>query len=73
MTPNEAVSLFGSQAKMAKAFGVTAPAVLRWRRLGAWPRGREAELQAALERHKGQGQAAPQTPPEAPQTGGEGA
>jgi hypothetical protein len=70
MTPQEAVALFGSQEKMAKAFGVTAPAVLRWRRLGAWPRGREAELEAALERHKAAGKA-PQTAPEAPQTGGE--
>lgn len=52
MTPNEAVALFGSQNKMAQAFGVTPPAILRWRKQGYFPRGREYQLPAALEAHR---------------------
>lgn len=52
MTPDEAMRLFGSQNKMAKAFGVTPPAILRWRRQGVFPRGRQYQLQAALEAHR---------------------
>jgi hypothetical protein len=43
---------FGSQNKMAAAFGVTPPAVLRWRRAGKFPKRREYELPVAIERHK---------------------
>jgi hypothetical protein len=52
MTPQEAMQFFGSQAAMARAFGVTEPAVLRWRRLGKFPVRREYELPGAIERHK---------------------
>jgi hypothetical protein len=52
MTPEEAMQFFGSQAAMARAFGVTEPAVLRWRRLGKFPVRREYELPVAIERHK---------------------
>ncbi len=52
MTPQEAMALFGSQNKMAKAFGVTPPAILRWRKQGYFPRGREYQLPAALEAHR---------------------
>jgi hypothetical protein len=52
LTPQEAVALFGSQNKMAKAFGVTPPAILRWRKQGYFPRGREYQLPAALEAHR---------------------
>jgi hypothetical protein len=52
LTPQEAMALFGSQNKMAKAFGVTAPAILRWRKQGYFPRGREYQLPAALEAHR---------------------
>ena len=52
MTPQEAMQFFGSQAAMARAFGVTEPAVLRWRRLGKFPVRREYELPVVIERHK---------------------
>jgi hypothetical protein len=52
MTPQEAMQFFGSQAAMARAFGVTEPAVLRWRRLAKFPVRREYELPVAIERHK---------------------
>jgi hypothetical protein len=52
MTPQEAMQFFGSQAAMARAFGVTEPAVLRWRRLNKFPVRREYELPVAIERHK---------------------
>lgn len=52
MTPQEAMQFFGSQAAMARAFGVTEPAVLRWRKLGKFPARREYELPVAIERHK---------------------
>jgi hypothetical protein len=52
MTPQEAMQFFGSQAAMARAFGVTEPAVLRWRRLGKFPVRREYELPVAIERYK---------------------
>ncbi len=52
MTPAEAMQFFGSQNKMAWAFGVTPPAVLRWRRSGKFPPRREYELPVAIERHR---------------------
>lgn len=52
MTPQDAIRLFGTQAAMARAFGVTEPAVLRWRKLGKFPPLRVYELPAAIERHK---------------------
>jgi hypothetical protein len=52
VTPAEAMQFFGSQNKMAAAFGVTPPAVLRWRRSGKFPPRREYELPVAIERHR---------------------
>jgi DNA-binding transcriptional regulator YdaS (Cro superfamily) len=52
MTPQDAMQFFGSQNKMAAAFGVTPPAVLRWRRAGKFPARREYELPVAIERHR---------------------
>lgn len=52
MTPQDAMQYFGSQNKMAAAFGVTPPAVLRWRKAGRFPKRREYELPLAIERHK---------------------
>jgi DNA-binding transcriptional regulator YdaS (Cro superfamily) len=52
MTPQDAMQFFGSQNKMAWAFGVTPPAVLRWRRAGKFPPRREYELVVAIERHR---------------------
>ncbi len=49
MTPQDAMQYFGSQNKMAKAFGVTPPAVLRWRKAGRFPKRRES---LAIERHR---------------------
>lgn len=64
MTPDEAIStVFGSQAAMARAFGLTAPAVLRWRRAGRFPARRAYELEAAIARHQAR-QDAPAAPVE---------
>jgi DNA-binding transcriptional regulator YiaG len=52
MTPTEAIQFFGSQANMARAFGVTEPAVLRWRKNNKFPPRREYELVVAIERHR---------------------
>jgi len=64
VTPDEAMRFFGSQNKMAWAFGVTPPAVLRWRRSGKFPARREYELPVAIERHKTRLEG-PYKPPEA--------
>lgn len=60
MSPQDAMQLFGTQAAMARAFGVTEPAVLRWRKLGKFPPLRVYELPAAIERHRA-AQTAPNT------------
>jgi hypothetical protein len=52
LTPQDAMQYFGSQNKMAAAFGVTPPAVLRWRKAGRFPKRREYELPLAIERHR---------------------
>ena len=52
MTVDDAVKFFGSQNKMAKAFGVTPPAILRWRRQGRFPALRQYQLQEVMERWK---------------------
>ena len=52
MTPDSAIQFFGSQAAMARAFQVTEPAVVRWRRLGKFPPLRVYQLPEAIERHK---------------------
>lgn len=52
MTPDDAVKWFGSQNKMAKAFGVTPPAILRWRKQGRFPTLREYQLSEVMERWK---------------------
>jgi hypothetical protein len=48
---------------MARAFGVTEPAVLRWRRAGRFPPLRVYQLPEAIERHRA-AQTAPNKAPE---------
>ena len=52
MTIQEAMQFFGSQNKIAKAFGVTPPAVRRWRDKGRFPPLRALQLPDVVERWK---------------------